>query len=155
MKFLVPVVMTAVLGLTIVSPALARHAKVVTHHGAAHRHTVRVYPGWPVHRATPTVIVRPSRTAVVVAPRRYTAPITFRAVVFSWGAVTVSVPVSRPWVWEDAEVLVKDEDWTEFSLHANCRASAVVVEFEGKVQVEWAEVVFGNGDSQVASFCAW
>jgi len=152
MKKWIPVALTLALGLAIASPALARRAVVVQHRGAAHRTTVRVYPGWPVHRATPAVIVRPARVGVVVAPRRYSAPITFRPVTYTWAVVPVSSTVTRPWSWEDAEVLVKGEDWTEFSLHANCRGTAVVAEFEGKVQVEWAEIVFGNGDAQVVDF---
>ena len=56
-------------------------------------------------------------------------------------------------MWEDGETLAKDEDWTEFTLTCDNRGTRLWLEVAaGKVQFDWAEVVFENGDAVVVDF---
>ena len=49
-------------------------------------------------------------------------------------------------VWEDAETLSKADDWTEFTLNCDSRGKSLWLEVAGgKVQADWAEIVFANG----------
>jgi len=145
MKRVFTVVLLLVLGLQIAAPALAARVRVVKR--GHHRTTVVVRRGFPIARAPRAVVVRAPRRAVVVAPAVFLAPVAFAAVV-------VAAPAREVVSWEDSETLVKDEDWTEFTLHADQRGRELLIEVEGRAQVEWAEVVFGNGEAAVVDFAA-
>ena len=68
-------------------------------------------------------------------------------------AVVASHPVADALSWMDNALLVKDEDWTEFTLNIGRRGTKLWYEVaNGKVQADWAEVVFLNGESQVVDF---
>ena len=44
-------------------------------------------------------------------------------------------------------------DWTELTLNCDSRGTKLWFEIQGgKVQVDWAEVVFENGDTRVVDF---
>jgi hypothetical protein len=104
-----------------------------------HRTTVVVHRGFPIRRHLPVVVVRPARVAVIVpAPRLFLAPIFWTAV--------------DRLVWQDREILTKDEDWTDFTLAVNERGTALYVRLDGRAQINFAEVVFENGDAQVVDF---
>ena len=56
-------------------------------------------------------------------------------------------------VWQDRATLYGKDDWTEFSL--GCNALGAKLWFQvlaGRVQADWAEVVFENGEAQVVEF---
>lgn len=133
------------LGLQLATPALAARVRVVKR--GHHRTTVVVHRGFPVTRAPRVVVVRAPRRTVVVRPAVFLAPVVFTA-------AFVSLPPRDLVVWEDAEVLDRDEDWTEFVLNADSRGRELLLEVRGRVQVEWAEVVFENGDTRVVDFRA-
>ena len=85
--------------------------------------------------------------AVRVAPVTFLAPVVFASV------VVATAPARDVLVWEDGETLSKDEDWTEFTLNCDARGTKLWYEVVGgKVQADWAEVVFENGDAQVVDF---
>lgn len=147
MHRLVAVLLLLVLGLQFAEPAFARR-RVVVRRGP-HRTTVVVHRGWPLRRAARVVVVRPARVVVRVAPATYLAPIVFAGAVV---AVTAA-PARDILVWEDAETLAKDDDWTEFTLNCDARGTKLWLELKaGKAQLDWAEVVFENGDTQVVDF---
>lgn len=129
---------------TLADPALARPRRHVRH-VTVHRSHVVVHRGFPIRRTFPVVVVRPARRAVVVAPRLFLAPLV-------WHATVVSLPARDLLVWEDAETLTRDDDWTEFTLAAGDRGTKLFLEIHGKAQVEFAEVVFANGDCQTVDF---
>ena len=115
-------------------------------------------PGFPLRRAARPVIVRPPQGEVRrrVAPRLFLPP-----VVFGGGVVVVERHgrghdrgYSRDsLVWQDSETLYHEDDWTEFTLDCDARGTKLWFEVtEGRIQVDWAEVVFENGEVQVVDF---
>jgi len=150
MKRILMSALLLVLGLQMAAPAFAARRVVVRHHrGVHHRTTVVVHRGWPLRRPARVVYVRPARTVIRVAPVRYLAPVVFVGTV-----VAVSASANRDvLVWQDAETISRDEDWTEITLNADARGRKLWYEVVGgRVQADWAEVVFENGDATVVDF---
>ena len=134
------------LGLELVAPAYAAR-RVVVRRGPHRRTTVVVHRGWPLRRPARVVVVRPARVVYRVHPAVFVAPVVFGAV------VVANAPAHEVLVWEDGETLNKDEDWTEFTLNCDSRGTRLFYEVvKGKIQGDWAEVVFENGDTQVVDF---
>jgi hypothetical protein len=147
-RFLVLLLLVGV-GLDVSSAAFAgprtRRKAVVVRRGPD-RTTVVVHRGWPIRRAMPLVVVRAPRAAVRVAPAVFLAPVV-------WRPIVVQSPQADALVWQDAETIYKNEDWTEVTLNANARGSRLLLEVEsGKAQLNFAEVVFENGDTRVVDF---
>lgn len=148
MRRLFAVLLLVVFGLQTVEPAFAAR-RVVVRHGARHRTTVVVHRGWPLRRPARVVIVHPPRVVVRVQPAVFLAPVVFTGVVIA----AASVPAHDLMVWEDSESLDKADNWTEFTLNADSRGTKLWLEVQGgKVQFDWAEVVFENGDTRVVDF---
>lgn len=144
------IAMLMLLGIQIAEPAFAARRVVVRHRGGPHhRTTVVVHRGWPLRRPARAVVIHPARVTVRVAPVTFLAPVVFTGVVIA----AASAPAKDILVWEDGETLAKDEDWTEFTLNCDARGTKLWYEVAaGKVQADWAEVVFENGDTQVVDF---
>lgn len=144
MKRLISMLLVSTIGVTVVDAAFA--ARVVRVRRGPHRTTVVVHRGWPLRRALPVVVVRPARVAPRVVAAAYLAPVVFTAVV-------VSRPAADVIVWEDSETLSKADDWTEFTLNADSRGEKLYLDVvRGRVQVDFAEIVFENGDARVVDF---
>ena len=125
------------------------------------RRAVVIHPGWPLTRPPRPVVVRPPRVdiRVRVQPRVFLPPIVFSGVV-------VSHRYERGYryydgrgysrdslVWQDSETIYREDAWTEFTLDCNTRGIRLWFEvLEGRVQADWAEVVFENGEVQVVEF---
>lgn len=109
-----------------------RHAKVVVH------------AGHPLRRALPDrVVVRPARKTVVV-----NAPTVFLPVV-TWTAAAVTLPARERLVWENAEVITRDEGWVDTNFGVDGSGDALFLSIDGPVQLSFAEVAFANGHVQV------
>jgi len=135
----------AVLCAEMAAPAFA--ARVRVFRGRRGHTRVVVHRGFPLHRTLPVVVVRPARVTVRVAPVVFLAPVVWTA------AVITTAPAHHALVWEDAETLTKDEEWTEFTLDCDQRGTKLYLEIAaGKAQLNFAEVVFENGDTQVVDF---
>ena len=151
MKRIVTLFLLALLGLQAVAPAYAAR-RVVVRRGPHHRTVVVVHRGWPLRRPARVVVVRPARVVVRVAP------VTYLPVVF-WTGVVVAATASTAndgLVWEDSETLSRSEGWTEFTLNADSRGTNLwLVVKDGRVQFDWAEVVFENGDTGVVDMKEW
>jgi len=148
MKHLLPLLLVLGLGVALAEPASARRVVVV--HKGPHRTAVVVHRGWPLARPARVVVVHPSVVAVRVQPRLYLRPVVWTP---ATAAVVASHPVADALSWMDNALLVKDEDWTEFTLNIGRRGTKLWYEVaNGKVQADWAEVVFLNGESQVVDF---
>ena len=144
MKTLVIAVLVAAVSLQAVDAAFAARRVVVKKR--PHRTTVVVHKGWPIKRKTRTVVVRPARVTVRVRPRAYGAPVVFTGAVIAVAAR----PDRNAIAWEDSERLDKADDWTEFTLNCDTHGEKLWLEIDsGKVQADWAEVVFENGDATV------
>jgi len=148
MKRLIPFVLVFALGASLAQQASAAR-RVVVREGPR-RTTVVVHRGWPLARPAHLVVVRPAAVAVRVQPRVYLRPVV-------WTSSTVAVAASHPSAdalsWTDGALLTKGEDWTEFTLGCGRRGTRLWYEVSnGKVQADWAEVVFANGETQVVDF---
>jgi hypothetical protein len=144
-RFLALVLLTIAAAWT--TPTAAAAAGRVVHHGGAHNRTLTVvHRGWPLRRPLRVVMVHPVRTPVLVTPRFFLAPVV-------WSPVVVPRPAARAFVWEDGETLTQDDEWTEFTLNCDTQGSQLYLEVvRGKIQGDWAEVVFDNGDTSVVDF---
>lgn len=126
---------------------------------AERRVPVVTHPGWPLKRPPRPVVVRPPQPVprVRVAPRLFLPPVVFG------GGVVVERRERRygrdrgfsreSLVWQDSVTLDRDDEWTEFTLDCNARGTKLWFEVTaGRVQVDWAEVVFESGEVQVVEF---
>jgi len=145
MRRLIPLLLVLALGLSFAEQASAR--RVVVRHGPR-RTTVVVHRGWPLARPARLVVVRPTVVAVRVQPRVYLRPVL-------WSSMAIAVashPTADALSWVDGATLSKRQDWTEVTLNCGRRGSQLWYEVNGKVQADWAEVVFANGETQVVDF---
>jgi len=149
MKRMLLVLLLAVVGMQMVDVPAADAARKVVVRKNRHRTTVVVHKGWPLRRRARVVYVHTPRVTVRVTPARYVTPVVFVGTV----VVVKDRPAKSVIVWEDGETLTKDEDWTEFTLDCNETGRKLWIEIaKGKVQADWAEVVFANGDATVIDF---
>lgn len=153
MKRLLLLAVFVAFGIQIAEPAFAGRTVVrkgprrtaVVHKGP-HRTTVVVHRNFPLRRVWPAAVVRAPRVAVRVHPRVYLAPVV-------WTAAIVALPPREVLVWEDGETLHEDDEWVDFTLNADSRGTQLFAEIvKGKAQINFAEVVFENGDTQVVDF---
>jgi hypothetical protein len=143
-RFLV-ISLIALSAMLLAAEAGAGRVKVVERKGHA-RTRVVVHTGFPIRRALPVVVVR-RRPVVVTEHLVYASPVL-------WRPLFVSLPPRERLVWEDAETLQKSDGWTEVTLEVNDRGEKLYLELAGRAQLEWAEVVFGNGQAEVVDFNA-
>ena len=129
--------------LLIASTADAARVRV-THRGPrGRRTTVTVQRGFPIHRTMPTVVVR--GPVVRVAPRVYLSPVVFTA------AIVTAVPHGQ--VWRGSETLEREDGWTDVNMNVDERGDKLFLEIDrGAAQINFAEVVFDNGEAQVVDF---
>jgi hypothetical protein len=109
--------------------------------------TLVVRTGHPIRRALPaTVIVHPARTSVVVG-----APILFLPAV-AWTAAVISLPPRERLVWQDTESIDKSEGWVDTNFGIDGTGDALYLDINGKAKLNFAEVTFANGHTQVVDF---
>jgi hypothetical protein len=110
------------------------------------RRTVVVHRSFPIVRPLRTVVVHPIIRPYRVAPRVFLPLALWTGVVVA----ATSVPAGQWFVWEDGENLLAEDGWTEFTLNCVNTGSKLWLEIvKGRVRFDWAEVVFGNGQTQV------
>lgn len=148
MKKFVSLLVIILSGMTLFGPALsdAARVRVVRRGPGFHRAVVVVRPGHPIRRAmVHAVVVRPN---VVVR----VAPVRFLPLVL-WAPVVIARPAADALVWQDAETLASDDDYAEVVFNSDQRGRKLDLEVvSGKVQFDFAEIVFENGDTQVVDF---
>lgn len=132
----------AVTLLTVVPESAAARRRVVVK-----RQTVVVRPGHPIQRAA-------RRTVVVRAPRRPVA--VAGAIVFLppivWAGAIVALPPRDRLVWEDSELIHRDEGWVDCNFGVDARGEALYLQIDGRAQLDFAEVTFDNGQVRVVDF---
>jgi hypothetical protein len=142
----VALVPTADAARTVHAKSTATKKTAVKETAVKERAVVVVNRGWPIRRALPTVVVRPTSSAVRVQPAKYLAP-------FVWRPILMPSPPSDLLVWQQGETIYKADDWTEVTWNANTRGSRLFLDVErGKAQISFAEIVFDNGESRVVDF---
>jgi hypothetical protein len=92
------------------------------------------------------VVVHPARRTVVVPPR-----LTFLPVI-TFAAVAVSLPPAERLVWQDTETIDREEEWAELNFGIDDRGDALFLQVDGRVQLNFADLTFENGDVQVVDF---
>lgn len=128
--------------------AQRRPRRVVVRRGPVKRTTIVVRPGHPIRRVLPrTVVLRPARVSVVVR-----APLVFRPAILWAPVVIATLPAPDRLLWEDAEIIAKDEEWVDSNFGVDQRGTALLLDLDGRAQLSFAEVTFENGDVQVVDF---
>ena len=111
------------------------------------RTRIVVHRGHPIRRAAAlNVVVHPARR-VVVAP----AALTFLPVI-TFAAVAATLPARERLVWQDTDKIDKDNEWTESNFGIDDRGDALFLGIDGRVQLNFADVTFENGEVQVVDF---
>lgn len=126
----------------------ARPARVVVHSPVVHTRLV-VRNGHPIKRVLPnSVVVRPAHRVVTVG-----APLLFLPHVV-WAPRVVSMPPSDRLVWQDNESIDRDEGWVDSNFGIDESGNALFLNLTGTTALNFAEVVFANGNVQVVDFNA-
>ncbi|HTQ45653.1 MAG TPA: hypothetical protein VMI75_23000 [Polyangiaceae bacterium] len=128
------------------SPRTALAARALRPMPDARPAPVAVGPGFPIVRDQPYVIAHRAPIHLRVRPTLY-LPLAL------WRPVAVRrVPAERL-AWRDSEPLAIAEGWTETSFDCNQPGRHLDLELvSGRVQIDFIEVVFENGDCQVIDF---
>ncbi len=108
------------------------------------RSRVEATRGWPLRRPLPPVMVHPARRSTIVVPDEFLTPVRW--------ADAIATPPSEAIVWLDSQTLRRRDDWTEFTLDVRGSARRLYFDVDREVQLEFAEVVFANGEAQVVDF---
>src|SRR5687767_5194407 len=102
-----------------------RRRVVVRRPRAPHTRLV-VHRAHPIVRRLPsTVVVRPARSRVVVG-----APLVFLPSL-AWTAAVVSMPPRERLVWEDSEVIEREEDWVDANFGIDGKGNALFFQIHG------------------------
>jgi hypothetical protein len=150
-KFLgIAIVMTA-LGTFELTAGQRRRVVVRPHSVVVHRpvtHTALVVrTGHPIRRVLPaTVVVRPAHRTVAVG-----APLVFLPSL-AWRRTVVTMPARERLVWEDSESIARDEGWVDTNFGVDNAGNALFLDVNGTAQLNFAEVIFANGNVQVVDF---
>lgn len=147
MKKLLSVSLAALLGLTLVGVDFADAARArVVHRGPRGRTVVVVKRGHPIRRSMHRVVYRRPNVVVRVAPAVFLPLVV-------WSPVVIARPAADRMVWQDAETLYREEDWAETIFDSDQRGTKLHLEVvSGRIQFDFAEVVFENGDTRVVDF---
>ena len=106
-----------------------------------------IHRGYPLRRALPrTVVVRPARRVITVgAPLVYLPPVT-------WTRTVTVLPAGERLVWQDSEVIERDEDWVDTNFGIDNSGNALMLDISDATKLNFAEVTFANGNVQVVDF---
>ena len=103
--------------------------------------------GHPIHRRLPAnVIVHPAHKVVVVG-----APLVFLPALV-WTAPVIVLPARERLLWQDSEVITRDEGWVDANFGIDGTGDALFLEVRGSASFNFAEVTFANGNVQVVDF---
>lgn len=144
MKKTLSIVFAALAGFLFLDPSIAEAARV--RHAGPNRNVVVVRPGHPIHRVLPHVVIRRPALGVRIVPARFLPVVV-------WASVVTVRPAAGAIVWQDAETLSAADGWSETVFNSDQRGTKLFLEVvSGRVQFDFAEVVFENGDCQVVDF---
>ena len=144
------VVAAGIMLLLTATGAMAQRRRVVVHpvrHPVAARRALVVRTGHPIHRLLPReVVVRSARRAVLVR-----APLRFLPAL-NWRAAFVTLPPRERIVWQDTQTIARDEEWVDTNYGVDGNGNALLLDLDGKAQLNFAEVTYENGNVQVVDF---
>ncbi|HXI94363.1 MAG TPA: hypothetical protein VNO24_30690 [Blastocatellia bacterium] len=132
------------------SDASAGQRRVVVRRPVRHpvaRTRLVIRTGHPIRRLLPSaVVVRPARRPVVLG-----SPLVFLPAL-AWAPAVVPMPARERLVWEDSEVIERDEGWVDTNFGIDGPGNALFLDIHGKAELNFAEVTFANGNVQVVDF---
>ncbi|MFN2510442.1 MAG: hypothetical protein ABR568_03240 [Pyrinomonadaceae bacterium] len=103
--------------------------------------------GYPIRRVLPAaVVVRPARRVVTVG-----GPLVFLPSVV-WTPRVVAMPAGDRLVWQDIEVIEREEGWVDSNFGVDSNGNALFLQINGTAELNFAEVAFANGNVQVVDF---
>jgi hypothetical protein len=106
-----------------------------------------VHPRHPIRRVLPTaVVVRPAHRPVVVG-----APLVYLPAL-AWTPTAVSMPQHERLVWQDSETIEQSEGWVDANFGIDSSGNALFLNIDGSAGLNFAEVVFANGNVQTVDF---
>jgi hypothetical protein len=79
------------------------------------------------------------------------ARVTYAPVVV-WAPRVAALPARDRLVFEDSEKIERNEDWVDSQFGVDNRGRALLLQLQGRAQLNFAEVTFGNGSVQVVDF---
>ena len=125
---------------------VVRHSRGVVRRPVARTRLV-VRNGYPIRRVLPTtVVVRPARRVVTVgAPLVFLSPLV-------WTPRVVAMPSGDRLVWQDSEVIEREEGWVDSNFGIDSKGNALFLQINGSAELNFAEVTFANGNVQVVDF---
>lgn len=125
---------------------VVRPNKVVVRRPVTHT-KLAVHRSYPIRRVLPTtVVVRPARRVVTVG-----APLFFLPRLV-WAPAVVTVPAHDRLVWQDTESIANEEGWVDTNFGVDASGNALFLNINGRADLNFAEVVFANGNVQVVDF---
>jgi hypothetical protein len=70
----------------------------------------------------------------------------------AWTARVVTLPVRDRLVWQDSETIQPEEGWVDSNFGVDDSGNALFLDINGSAALNFAEVVFANGNVQVVDF---
>ena len=111
------------------------------------RTRVILHPRHPIRRVLPgAIVVRTARRPVVVG-----SPLVFLPAL-AWAPAIVPMPATNRLVWQDSEVIEREEGWVDTNFGIDSPGRALFLDIDGKADFNFAEVTFANGNVQVVDF---
>jgi hypothetical protein len=151
-KLIISTICIAIVISTLVpADSMAQRRVVVRPRAGVRRPVVRarlvVHARHPIRRVLPAaVVVRPAHRAVVVG-----APLVFLPAL-AWAPAIVPLPARERLIWEDSEVIERDEGWVDTNFGIDSSGNALFLDIHGSASFNFAEVTFANGNVQVVDF---
>ena len=151
-KLIISTICIAIVISTLVpAESMAQRRVVVRPRVGVRRPIVRgrliIHAGHPIRRVMPSaVVVRAARRPVVVG-----APLVFLPAL-AWAPAIVPLPARERLVWQDSEVIERDEGWVDTNFGIDSSGNALFLDINGKADLNFAEVTFANGNVQVVDF---
>lgn len=146
MKYIITSALLATLLAPSVLPAKASAAEVVI------RPIVRqliVQPGGIFRPLPREVVVRPMPRVEIIEP--IAQPISYQPPLV-WTTQIASLQPTTSILWQGDSVLYKNENWVDSKMPVNSEGNSLVLQVQGRPQINFAEVKFGNGQMQIVDF---
>jgi hypothetical protein len=114
------------------------------------RRPPELHPSWPITRPPREAIERRRRERDRIPPAIFLPPLIFPGIIVDdWRRGYERDRLT----WADSETLYRDDEWVEFVLDCNAYGRKLWFEVrDGRVRIDWAEIVFDNGETQVVDF---
>jgi hypothetical protein len=136
--------LSLVLALTLSATSAFAEAHPAAPIPPAPRAPVEVHHGFPIRRA-PVPVFRPYRRHFHVYPRVF-LPLVI------WPGVVVVEPPPETVVWAESDTLLRADGWSELAFGVPSSGRQLMLDLEGRTELDFAEVIYADGSTQVVDF---